>query len=120
LENFGLVEEDLEKTFNAGVEIGIGPAKLKDIISYLHKTYCGHIGAEFMYILDPEKKQWLTERMESTQNTPNFSIEEKRRILEKLNQATIFENFLHTKYIGQKRFSLEGLEGLIPALDTLI
>ena len=118
--NFGLDNSDLEKTFNAGVEIGLGPAKLKDIISFLHHTYCRHIGAEFMYILDPERKKWLIDKMESTRNTPDFSIEEKRRILEKLNQATVFENFLHTKYIGQKRFSLEGLEGLIPALDTII
>lgn len=73
-----------------------------------------------MYIINPEKKKWLIDKMETTLNTPNFSIAEKRRILEKLNQATVFENFLHTKYIGQKRFSLEGLEGLIPALDTLI
>jgi 2-oxoglutarate dehydrogenase E1 component len=120
IKNFCLTETDLEKTFNAGIEIGLGPAKLKDIIAFLEQTYCNHIGAEFMYILEPEKKKWLIDKMESTRNTPNFSIAEKRRILEKLNQATVFENFLHTKYIGQKRFSLEGLEGLIPALDTLI
>ena len=118
--NFGLTESDLEKTFNAGIEIGLGPAKLSEIIQFLEQTYCGHIGAEFMYILDPEKKKWLIEKMESRRNTPNFSIAEKRRILEKLNQASVFENFLHTKYIGQKRFSLEGLEGLIPALDTAL
>jgi len=120
IKHFGLETDDLEKTFSAGIEIGIGPAKLKDIIAVLEQTYCQHIGAEFMYILDPEKKHWLIEKMEDTRNTPNFSIDEKRRILEKLNQATIFENFLHTKYVGQKRFSLEGLEGLIPALDTVI
>lgn len=120
IKNFGLEPADLEKTFNAGVEIGLGPAKLKDIIAFLHQTYCRHIGAEFMYILDPEKKSWLIGQMEGNRNTPSFTISEKRRILEKLNQASIFENFLHTKYIGQKRFSLEGLEGLIPALDTLI
>lgn len=120
ISNFGLTNNDLEKTFNAGLEIGLGPAKLKDIIAFLNQTYCRHIGAEFMYILNPEKKKWLIDKMETTLNTPNFSIVEKRRILEKLNQATVFENFLHTKYIGQKRFSLEGLEGLIPALDTLI
>lgn len=120
ISNFGLTNNDLEKTFNAGIEIGLGPAKLKDIIAFLNQTYCRHIGAEFMYILNPEKKKWLIDKMETTLNTPNYSIAEKRRILEKLNQATVFENFLHTKYIGQKRFSLEGLEGLIPALDTLI
>ena len=120
ISNFGLTNNDLEKTFNAGLEIGLGPAKLKDIIAFLNQTYCRHIGAEFMYILNPEKKKWLIDKMETTLNTPNFSIVEKRKILEKLNQAPVFENFLHTKYIGQKRFSLEGLEGLIPALDTLI
>jgi 2-oxoglutarate dehydrogenase E1 component len=120
IKNFGLNESDLEKTFNAGIEIGLGPAKLKDIVAFLNQTYCQHIGAEFMYILDPERKKWLIDKMESTRNTPDFNLEQKRRILEKLNQATVFENFLHTKYIGQKRFSLEGLEGLIPALDTLI
>ncbi len=118
--NFGLTETDLEKTYNAGIEIGLGPVKLKDIIAFLEQTYCHHIGAEFMYILDPEKKKWLIDKMETTRNTPDFSLAEKRRILEKLNQATVFENFLHTKYVGQKRFSLEGLEGLIPALDTVI
>lgn len=120
LENFGLMQADLEKTFNAGIEIGIGPAKLKDIVDFLQKTYCNHIGVEFMYILNPEKKKWLLQKMENVQNTPDFNIVQKRRILEKLNQAMVFENFLHTKYVGQKRFSLEGLEGLIPALDTLI
>ncbi|MCB9252166.1 MAG: 2-oxoglutarate dehydrogenase E1 component [Flavobacteriales bacterium] len=118
--NFDLEPEDLDRTFNAGMEIGIGPAKLKDIIDFLSKTYCNHIGAELMYILVPECRKWLLDKMESTQNTPNFSIDEKRHILNKLNQASVFENFLHTKYIGQKRFSLEGLEGLIPALDAII
>ncbi|NUM32160.1 MAG: 2-oxoglutarate dehydrogenase E1 component [Bacteroidetes bacterium] len=120
LENFGLSQEDLNTTFNAGIEIGIGPAKLNDIVSFLQKTYCNHIGVEFMYILNPEKKKWLIQKMESVQNTPDFDIVQKRRILEKLNQAMVFESFLHTKYVGQKRFSLEGLEGLIPAIDTLI
>lgn len=120
IRNFGLSESDLDTVFNAGIEIGLGPAKLRDIVAFLHQTYCRHIGAEFMYILDPEKKNWLIGKMEGSKNMPDFSIEEKRRILEKLNQATVFENFLHTKYIGQKRFSLEGLEGLIPALDTVI
>jgi 2-oxoglutarate dehydrogenase E1 component len=120
IKNFGLDASDLEKSFNAGIEIGLGQAKLKDIIALLEQTYCRHIGAEFMYILEPEKKKWLIDKMESTRNTPSFTISEKRRILEKLNQASVFENFLHTKYIGQKRFSLEGLEGLIPALDTVI
>jgi 2-oxoglutarate dehydrogenase E1 component len=120
LKNFGLTEEDLETTFNAGVEIGIGPAKLKDIIAHLEQTYCSSIGVEYMYITVPEQREWLQERMESRRNTPDFTIEQKKLTLEKLNEAVAFENFLHTKYVGQKRFSLEGLETLIPALDSAI
>lgn len=120
IKNFGLTEEDLDKTFNAGVEIGIGPAKLRDIINHLEATYCGSIGAEFMYMHNTEQKEWLRHKMESRKNQPELSIEQKRLIFEKLNQAVVFENFLHTKYVGQKRFSLEGLETLIPALNTAI
>lgn len=120
IENFGLNATDLEKIFNAGVEIGLGPAKLKDIIAHLEATYCQSIGVEFMYISDPEKKEWLRKRMETSKNQPSLSIEQKRLILNKLNQAVVFENFLHTKYVGQKRFSLEGLETVIPALDAAI
>jgi len=120
IENFGLVQADLDKTFNAGIELGIGPAKLKDIISHLEQTYCQSIGAEYAYIRDPKKLDWLQKKMEGSKNTPKLNIEEKRQILSKLNQATVFENFLHTKFVGQKRFSLEGLETLIPALDAVI
>lgn len=120
IENFGLNQADLEKVFNAGTEVGLGAAKLKDIIALLENTYCQSIGAEFMYVREPKKLSWLKQKMESSRNTPKLSIEEKRHILSKLNQATIFENFLHTKFVGQKRFSLEGLETLIPALDSVI
>ncbi|MFY8021870.1 MAG: thiamine pyrophosphate-dependent enzyme, partial [Bacteroidia bacterium] len=120
IENFGLQSADLDKTFHAGQEIGIGPAKLKDIISHLQQTYCQSIGAEFMYVRQPQKLEWLKKKLESNKNTPSLHIDEKRHILSKLNQATIFENFLHTKFVGQKRFSLEGLETLIPALDSVI
>ena len=120
IENFGLSKADLDKTFNAGVELGIGPAKLKDIIAHCEATYCQSIGVEYMYIPYPERKEWLQKRMEERKNTPNFTIEQKKLTLEKLNQAVAFENFLHTKYVGQKRFSLEGLETLIPAIDAVI
>src|SRR5574343_273953 len=80
IKNFGLENSDLEKSFNAGIEIGIGPAKLKDIIAHLEKTYCQSIGAEFVYIRDTKKVEWLQKKMESSQNTPNLSIEEKRQI----------------------------------------
>lgn len=120
IENFGLQSSDLDKTFNAGHELGLGSAKLKDIISHLQQTYCQSIGAEFMYVRHPQKLEWLKKKIESNKNTPTLNIEEKRHILSKLNQASIFENFLHTKFVGQKRFSLEGLETLIPALDSVI
>lgn len=120
IKSFGLESADLDKTFNAGVELGLGAAKLKDIIALLEQTYCQSIGAEFMYVREPQKLQWLQKKMESSRNTPKLNIDDKRHILGKLNQATVFENFLHTKFVGQKRFSLEGLETLIPALDAVI
>ncbi len=120
LETFGFAEADLDTVFNAGVEVGLGPAKLRDIRELLEQTYCQSIGAEFKYIRNPEKEKWFEQRMEKERNTPNFSIETKKRILQKLNQAVVFENFLGTKFLGQKRFSLEGAEGLIPALDSVI
>lgn len=120
LETFGLTKADLDTVFNAGAEVGLGPAKLRDIYRLLEETYCQSIGAEYMFIRNPEKVKWFTDRMESERNTPKFSIETKKRILKKLNEAVVFENFLGTKFLGQKRFSLEGAESLIPALDYVI
>ena len=119
-ENFSLDESDFSKVFQAGTEIGIGPASLNNIIDHLKKTYCQSVGAEFMFIREPSKIWWLKTKMESCCNQPDFLIEEKRHILNKLNQAVVFENFLHTKYVGQKRFSLQGGETLIPGLDAII
>lgn len=120
LETFGLSESDLDTVFNAGVEVGLGPAKLRDIHALLEQTYCQSIGAEFVYIRNPEKVAWFKKRMESERNTPNLPLDTKKRILKKLNEAVVFENFLGTKFLGQKRFSLEGAESLIPALDYVI
>jgi 2-oxoglutarate dehydrogenase E1 component len=120
IENFGLSAADQEKQFNAGVEVGLGQAKLKDIIALLEQTYCQSIGCEFTYIRDPRRRGWLQDRFEKTRNVPDLTVDEKRHFLKKLNQASVFENFIHTKYIGQKRFSVEGLECLIPALDAVI
>lgn len=120
IENFGLEQSDLTETFHAGTQIGIGPATLKNIIAHLEQTYCSSIGAEYMFIRDPQKIKWLQERMEKSRNTPVFKAEEKKDILDKLTRAVVFENFLHTKFVGQKRFSLEGMETLIPAMDALI
>ncbi len=118
--NFGLSEADLNTVFQAGQQIGIGPAKLKDIVAHLEQTYCQSIGAEYKYIRQPEVIEWLQGKMEQAKNTWQFSISEKKRMLEKLNEAVAFENFIHTKFTGQKRFSLEGAESLIPALDAVI
>ena len=120
IENFGLSEIDLNTEFEAGNEIGIGKATLKTIIDHLETTYCGSIGVEYRYIRKPKKLKWLQERMEGSKNLPNFSIAAKKEILRKLNQAVVFEQFLGTKFIGQKRFSIEGAEALIPALDVII
>jgi 2-oxoglutarate dehydrogenase E1 component len=120
IKNFGLADSDLETVFSAGQQIGIGSAKLKDIISHLEQTYCMSVGAEYKYIRTPEVIDWLQSRMESSKNSYVFSIDEKKRMLQKLNEAVAFENFLHTKFTGQKRFSLEGAETTIPALDAVI
>ncbi len=120
LETFGLSEADMSTIFNAGVEVGLGPAKLKDIRQLIEDTYCRSIGAEFKYIRNPEKIKWLQDRMEADRNKPTYSLDIKKRILDKLNHAVAFESFLGTKFLGQKRFSLEGAESLIPALDAVI
>lgn len=120
IENFGLGKEDLNTVFNAGTQIGIGAATLRDIEFHLHETYCRSIGVEYAYIRRPERFEWLRSRMEDSKNRPEFSKEEKVYILNKLNQAVEFEQFLHKKFVGQKRFSLQGGESLIPALDGII
>ena len=120
VENFGLTQADLSTVFNAGSIVGIGPSTLETIIEHLQKTYCDSIGVEYMYIRNVEKKEWIKGRLHQNENHPNFNSEQKKHILNKLNQAVSFENFLHTKYVGQKRFSLEGGESLIPALDALV
>jgi len=116
---YGLSEEDLDKTFQAGNLLGLGATTLRKIQDHLQKAYASHVGIEFKYISDQKKVDWLTNEMEKNFVKP-LPIERKRRILEKLNQGVMFEKFLHTKYIGQKRFSLEGGETTIPALDTII
>jgi 2-oxoglutarate dehydrogenase E1 component len=120
LENFGLTQADLNVVFNAGEVVGLGPNTLSEIIAHLERVYCDSIGVEYMYIRNPEKLDWIQNRLHINDNHPNFSKEEKKHILKKLNQAVSFENFLHTKYVGQKRFSLEGGESLIPALDAVV
>ncbi|MEI6274878.1 MAG: 2-oxoglutarate dehydrogenase E1 component [Prolixibacteraceae bacterium] len=118
--NFGLEESDLGTVFHAGKEIGIGNATLKDIISHLEATYCESIGAEFLYMRQPELMDWLKQRMESSKNSEVFTPEQQKHIFYHLNIAVSFESFIHRKFVGAKRFSLEGTEALIPALDAII
>ncbi|QNK77219.1 2-oxoglutarate dehydrogenase E1 component [Winogradskyella sp. PAMC22761] len=121
VENFGLSKSDLQTVFSAGEVLGLGSsATLQVIIDHLEKVYCESIGVEYMYIRKPEEIKWIQQKLNVNDNHPNFSGDEKKKILRKLNEAVSFENFLHTKYVGQKRFSLEGGEALIPALDALI
>jgi 2-oxoglutarate dehydrogenase E1 component len=120
IENFGLTQDDLQSKFMAGEVIGLGEATLEEIIRHLERIYCDSIGIEYMYIRKPEEIEWIQQKLNINDNQPNFSTEHKIHILKKLNEAVSFEHFLHTKYVGQKRFSLEGGESLIPALDTLI
>ncbi len=120
IENYGLSKNDLDTVFHAGSEIGIGPATLNDILSHLQQTYCQSVGAEFAYIRRLDLHNWLMERMESVKNTPGYDRKKKLNILGQLSRAVLFEKFLHKKFTGQKRFSLEGCESLIPALDAII
>jgi len=118
--NFGLEDADLDVEFQAGEQVGIGPSTLKVIITHLEKVYCQSIGVEYMYIRDSKEIDWIKNRLHKNSNTPKFEAKQKKHILHKLNQAVAFENFLHKKFVGQKRFSLEGAESLIPALDALV
>jgi 2-oxoglutarate dehydrogenase E1 component len=119
-QNFGLIDDMYNTSFQAGNELGIGKTSLKKIIEHLEQTYCQSIGVEFMYIRSPEIAEWLKNRMERVKNTPAFDQSKKRQILEKLIKAVGFEHFVRKRFPGQKRFSLEGCETLIPALDAVI
>ena len=120
LENYGLADANLDTLYHAGREIGLGKTSLREIVDHLQKTYCGHIGSEFMFIRKPEKIKWLTDHIEKGKNRTVFTPEEKKRIYQHLIEAVGFEKFTHNKFVGQKRFSLEGAEILIPALNDLV
>jgi 2-oxoglutarate dehydrogenase E1 component len=119
IENFGLSESDLELVFQAGEEVGLGPATLREIIAHLELTYCQSIGIEFFYMREPYRINWIKNKIE-LKNRPKIDKDRKINIYKKLNQASNFESFLGKKFVGQKRFSIEGGEALIPALDTLV
>tara|TARA_B110000003_G_scaffold182165_1_gene181263 strand:+ start:29540 stop:32281 length:2742 start_codon:yes stop_codon:yes gene_type:complete len=119
LEHFGLSDGDLDTVFQAGSEVGLGATKLRDIVAHLEATYCHSIGMEYMYIREPERLGWIRDRIELA-NRPRLDAKARKHVLKKISQATLFEEFLQKKFVGQKRFSLEGGESLIPALDALI
>ena len=120
IENFGLSQNDLDSVFNASEILGIGPRKLSEIIRHLENIYCNSIGVEYMYLRNPEELKWWQDRLNKNDNLPNYTVDSKKYILQKVNQAVGFESFLQTKYVGQKRFSLEGGEALIPGLSVLL
>jgi 2-oxoglutarate dehydrogenase E1 component len=117
---YGLSETDMDTVFNTGTLVGPQQAPLREILQLLSDTYCGSVGSEYMYISDIPQKRWIQERLESVRSKPAFAIEQKRHILERLTAAETLEKYLHSKYVGQTRFSLEGGESMIPLLDDLI
>lgn len=119
LASFGLGDADLKTEFYAGTTIGVGKTTLEKIVAYLQQIYAGSVGLQYTYINDRTKAKWMEKEFEAIMQQP-LSLEQRKRILQKLNQGVIFEKFLHTKYIGQKRFGLEGGEATIPALDAII
>jgi 2-oxoglutarate dehydrogenase E1 component len=117
---YDLSEADFETVFNTGTLVGPERATLREILQHLRETYCGTIGAEYMYISDPGQKRWIQQRLEAVRGRPQFTPEQRRRILERLTAAETLEKYLHTRYVGQKRFSLEGGETLIPCMDEIV
>jgi len=120
LENFGLSVDDLDQVFQAGTRVGIGPAPLREIITLLEETYCHSVGVEWIFMRDPKVLDWLQDRMESNRNRRSFTLNAKRHTLTMLTQAVMLEKFMHQRFVGQKRFSLEGLETFVPAMDALV
>jgi 2-oxoglutarate dehydrogenase E1 component len=119
-QHFGLTEADLEESFSVGNFRGGGQMKLRLLISSLNEIFCGHIGVEYLHMQDLDARDWLQRRMEEAHNRPSFSRNQKIRILRRLHKAELFEKFLHTRFVGQKRFSLEGGETMIAAFDAMI
>ena len=117
---YDLTEADMETVFDTGTLVGPERARLRDIVQILRETYCGTIAAEYMYVSDPAQKRWIQQRLESVRGQPQFSSEVRKRILERLTAAETLERYLHTRYVGQKRFSLEGGETLISIMDEVV
>jgi 2-oxoglutarate dehydrogenase E1 component len=117
---YGLSDSDMNLVFNTGSLVGPDQATLADILRALRETYCGTIGVEYMYISDTQQKRWIQERFEGVRSKPSYAKDVKRHILERITAAETLEKYLHTRYVGQKRFSLEGGDSLIPLLDVLL
>jgi 2-oxoglutarate dehydrogenase E1 component len=117
---YGLTEADMNAVFNTGSLVGPEQLPLREILRAVRETYCGSIGVEYMYISDVAQKRWIQSRFESIRSTPSYSPDYKRHILERVTAAETLEKYLHTRYVGQKRFSLEGGDSLIPLLDNLL
>ncbi len=120
LARFELTSADLARTFHAGKLVGMGPAKLSDIIARLKETYCGKIGVEFTHIENTEERNWLQGKMEASRNRETLDAATRKLILKRLTESESFEKFLHTRYVAQKRFSVEGGEAVIPTLDCMM
>ncbi|HET7200295.1 MAG TPA: 2-oxoglutarate dehydrogenase E1 component, partial [Burkholderiales bacterium] len=117
---YDLAEADLDQTVNAGSFVGLDRTSLRNLVQALRDTYCRNVGFEYMFISDREQRQWIQERIEPLRALPAYDAGQKKRLLQKLTEAEHLERYLHTRYVGQKRFSLEGGESLIPAIDELI
>ena len=117
---FGLSESDLDRTFDTSHFLGLHRGTLRQLVAALRETYCRTIGVEYRHIQDTRMRGWLEERMEPRRNQPQTPRRQKMRILMELHFAELFERFLHTRYVGQKRFSLEGAETLVPVMDAIV
>ncbi len=120
LTDYGLSDSDLERNFICGEYLGLGKTSLRNILKHMHEMYCRNLGVEYMHIANTDIRRWFREKFESEAAKLNFPLDKKKRIFRKLNEAVVFESFLSKKYVGQKRFSLEGGENTIPALDAII
>jgi len=117
---YGLGDADMDTVFSTGNLVGLPQASLREILAMLRETYCGTIGVEYMYMSDIPQKRWIQQRIESVRSRPSFSAEQKRHILERMTAAETLERYLHARFVGQTRFSLEGGDTLIPQLDHLL
>ncbi len=120
LDRYGFSERDLDTVFEAGREVGLGPAKLRDIVTLLDETYCQSVAVEYMYIPYPKMRDWLKVKMETTRNRRAFTRDQQIQIFHKVLETVMLEKFMHSRFVGQKRFSIEGVDSFIPAMDAIV